>query len=77
MTESVKFGAIRSYAVRLADALREFDWATVEGLASDLLKVWPSRSTPQQKSGPAISEAAEPRCATPNAAKLSHTPRFV
>jgi hypothetical protein len=29
MTESAKFGAIRSYAVRLADALREFDWTTL------------------------------------------------
>jgi hypothetical protein len=31
--------------------------------------------TPQQKFGPAISEAAEPRCDTPSATKLSHTPR--
>ena len=31
--------------------------------------------TPQQKFGPAISEAAEPRCSTPSAIKLPDTPR--
>jgi len=39
---------------------------------------YPNRAktfTPQQKFGPAISEAAEPRCDTPSATKLSHTPR--
>ena len=30
--------------------------------------------TPHQKFGPAISEAAEHRCATPRATKLSRTP---
>ena len=44
MSESVKFSAISFYAFRLADELRGFDWTSVEGLASDLLKVWISRS---------------------------------
>ena len=44
MSDSVKFKAIRSYAVRLADVLHGFDWTAVEALASDLLKVWNNRS---------------------------------
>ena len=31
---------------------------------------------PHQNFGPAISEAAEPRCATPSAIKLPDTPRW-
>jgi D-sedoheptulose 7-phosphate isomerase len=44
MSDSAKFNVIRSYAARLADLLRRFDWTTVEGLASDLLEVWKNRS---------------------------------
>jgi D-sedoheptulose 7-phosphate isomerase len=44
MSDPVKLRVITSYAARLADALREFDWTTVEELASDLLKVWKNRS---------------------------------
>jgi hypothetical protein len=31
---------------------------------------------PHQNFGPAISEASEPRCATPSAIKLPNTPRW-
>lgn len=44
MSDSVKINAISSYAARLADMLRGFDWTTVEDLASDLLTVWKNRS---------------------------------
>jgi D-sedoheptulose 7-phosphate isomerase len=44
MSDSARYNAISSYAVRLADVLRAFDWTTVEGLASDLLKAWKNRS---------------------------------
>jgi D-sedoheptulose 7-phosphate isomerase len=40
MSDSVKFKHISSYAIQLAEVIRDFDWTPVEGLASDLLKVW-------------------------------------
>lgn len=44
MSELIKHKAIESYALRLADALREFDWSTVNGLANDILECWIRRS---------------------------------
>jgi D-sedoheptulose 7-phosphate isomerase len=44
MSDSARYNSISSYAVRLADVLRGFDWTPVEGLASDLLKVWKDHS---------------------------------
>jgi D-sedoheptulose 7-phosphate isomerase len=44
MSNSTKHNAIGSYAILLADKLREFDWTIVEDLAADLLSVWQSRS---------------------------------
>src|ERR1700688_1664411 len=44
MSDSVKFKHISSYAIQLAEVIREFDWTPVESLASDLLKAWKYRS---------------------------------